>query len=298
MPFFLHEVSVLYFRFQRGLTTYSTWDGTGGVKLTDNDANGNVDAYRYKSSGGTADPFWRIMSVTDPLNNVVWKTYPSGSPTNAANSSFTFNSGNSIRNTTTIGDGYGRTTNVQTQESPSASNYDTVTTAYGWSTNYKTVAASQPCSTTLGSTCTLVHTSYYDPLGRLYEKTTTSNETLTHIYNENDDLVVLSPAPANENNKQVQREYDGLGRLTKSCAIGNGAGTACGQNTGVANGVTTSVTYTSTTGSTTTKTARGSQSRTNTYDALGRLTQKVTPEGGTWNFYYDVVVSVRVAPYC
>jgi RHS repeat-associated protein len=32
---------------------------------------------------------------------------------------------------------------------------------------------------------------------------------------------------------------------------------------------------------------RASQSRTATVDGLGRTTQKVTPEGGTWNYYYD-----------
>jgi RHS repeat-associated protein len=272
-----------------GLTTYSTWNGTGGVKLTDKDASLNTTIYGYQNSSGTADPFWRLMSVTDPLSNELWKTYPSGSSPSTVNSSFTFNSGSSIQNTTGTTDGYGRTTNVQTQQSPSVTNYDTATTAYNWSTNYRTVATSQPCSTTSGGTCTDVHTNYYDPLGRLYEKATTSNETVTHTYTENDDLVVLSPAPANENNKQVQKEYDGLGRVTKSCAIGNAASTACGQNTGSAKGVTTSFSYTSATGSTTTTATRGSQSRTNKHDALGRLTQKVTPEGGTWNYYYDVV---------
>lgn len=271
-----------------GLTTNTTYNGVGGVKLTDKDASGNTTTYGYANSSGTADPYWRVMSVTDPLNNEVWKTYPSGSSPDTVNSSFTFNSGNSIQNTTVTTDGYGRKSNVQAQQSPSATNYDTASPVYGWSTNYRTVATSLPCTTTSGSTCATVHTNYYDPLGRLYQGVTNSNETLTHTYTQNDDLVVLSPAPTNENNKQVQKEYDGLGRLTKSCAIGNGSSTACGQNSGSANGVTTSFSYTSAAGSTTTTTTRGSQTRTSTYDALGRVTQKITPEGGTWNYYYDV----------
>jgi hypothetical protein len=205
------------------LTTYATWNCTGAVKLTDKDASGNVTTYGYVNISSTADPFWRVMSVTDPLSNKAWKTYPSGSSPTIVNSTFTFNSGNSIQNTTKTMDGYGRTTNVQTQQSPTATNYDTASPVYGWSTNYRTVATSLPCTTTQGSTCATVHTDYYDPLGRQYQGVTTSNETVTHTYTQNDDLMVLSPAPTNENNKQVQKEYDGLGRLTKSCAIGNGS---------------------------------------------------------------------------
>ena len=272
-----------------GLTFNMTWNGTGGVESTIEDANSNSTILGFKNSSGTADPFWRVSSVTDPLSNEIWMTYPTSSSPDTSNSNFTFNSGSSTQNVTGTTDGLGRNTNVQTEQSPSATNYDTISQAYSWSSNYRTVAVSQPCTTTLGSSCTTVHTDYLDPLGRLYEETTSNNETITHTYLENDDLTVLGPAPANENNKQMQNQYDGLGRLTMSCAIGNGSTSACNQNTGSANGVTTSFSYTSATGSTTTTTTRGSQSRTNTYDALGRLTQKVTPEGGTWNYYYDVV---------
>jgi RHS repeat-associated protein len=268
-----------------GLTTYSTWNGIGGVKLTDTDASGNVTPYGYQSSSGAADPWWRVSSITDPLINEVWKSYTATS----LNSSFTFNS--SINNTTVTTDGYGRRINTQTQQGPSASNYDTVSTAYGWSSNYKTVATSQPCSATVGGSCSTVHTNYIDPLGRLYQASTTSNETLTHTYTQNDDLAVLTPAPSGENIKQVQRQYDGLGRVTKSCAIGNGSTTACGQSTGSANGVTTSTSYTSGTGYQTVSSTRGSQTRSQTVDGLGRVTSSMTPEGGTATNVYDTLPS-------
>ena len=275
-----------------GLTTYYTWNGTGGVLLTKSNPNTTsvVTTYGYQNSTGTADPFWRVMSTTDPLLNVVWNSYPSGSSPDTLNTSFTFNSGNSILNPTKTLDAYGRAVNMQAQQAPSgplSSNYDTVSTQYGWSSNYRTIASSQPCTVNSGGTCTAVHTSYFDPLGRLYQRTTTSNETLTHTYTQNDDLAVLTPAPSRENSKQVQEEYDGLGRVTKSCAIGNGSSTACGQNTGSANGVTTSYSYTSASGSTTTTATRGSQTRTTVYDAMGRVTQTTTPEGGTTNYSYD-----------
>jgi RHS repeat-associated protein len=271
-----------------GLTTYSTWNAWGGVKLSDTDANGNTTTYGYTSCvGGAVEPFWRVTSVTDPLGNEVCKTYPSGSSPDTSNSNFSFNSGGSVQNTTTTTDGYGRATNVQTQQGPASSSYDTVSTVYGWSGGYRTVATSLPCSQQLDNSCSTVHTNYYDMEGRLSQGVTNNNETQTNTFTKNDALSVLSPAPANENNKQVQKQYDGLGRLQYSCAIGNGSATPCGQNTGSANGVTTSFSYTYASGSSTTTQTRGSQSRSKTYDAIGRVIQSVTPEGGTWYDYYD-----------
>lgn len=61
-----------------GLYTQATYDCEGGVKLKDIDANGNTTIYGYETSGGAADPFWRVSSITDPLLNVAYKTYPTG----------------------------------------------------------------------------------------------------------------------------------------------------------------------------------------------------------------------------
>ena len=78
-----------------------------------------------------------------------------------------------------------------------------------------------------------------------------------------------------------------LGRLQYSCAIGNGSNTACNQNTGSANGVTTSFSYAYATGTSTITQTKGVQSRSKTSDAMGRVIQSTTPEGGTWSQYYD-----------
>jgi RHS repeat-associated protein len=286
-----------------GLTVSATYNGVGGVKLTDVDANGNtVATYCYNTgtscSGGTADPYWRALQVTDPYGATVVRTYPTGSSPDTSSSSFEFNSSNSINATTVTTDGWGRPVNSQTKQSPSGSNYDTVSTAYGWSSNYGQVVTSQPCSTTSGSSCTGVHTFDYDPLGRLHTETTTSNETVTNTYSENDLLSVLTPSPSPENSKQTQTEYDGLGRVSKVCHIGStastGSGAACNQNTGSANGATDAYTYTQGTGYTETAVVRGGsggQQRTTYFDALGRVYETITPEGGTWRYYFDTYSS-------
>jgi RHS repeat-associated protein len=274
---------------QGGLTTYTTWNGIGGVKLTDKEASGNVTTYGYTAcSSGTAEPFWRVESVTDPLGSKVCKTYPSGSAPDSTNSSFSFNSNNSIQNVTKTTDGFGRTVNVQTQQAPSSPNYDTQSTTYGWAGNYRSVLNIIPCSTSLGASCTGSGvTTLTGPLGRPYTITDGGGQTTTNTYSQNDVLTVLGPAPAGENVKQVQKQYDGLGRIQYSCAVGNGSSTACNQNTGTANGVTTSYAYGAGAGSTTMTVTRGSQSRIKTYDAMGRVTSETRPETGTTTYLYD-----------
>ena len=96
----------------------------------------------------------------------------------------------------------------------------------------------------------------------------------------------------------MQTEYDGLGRVTKVCNIGSttstGSGTACSQNTGSANGATDAYTYSQGTRYTSVSIQRGGsggQQRSQKFDALGRVTQKVTPEGGTWAYTYDTNTS-------
>jgi RHS repeat-associated protein len=271
-----------------GLTSSSTWNGVGGVKLSDTDPNGKTTNYGYTSSGGTADPFWRVMSVTDPLGYQAYKTYPTGSSPDTANSSFTF--GVSIQNTTATTDGYGRTINVQREQGPSSTSYDTTSTQYLWSGNYRELQTTLPCTATSGSQCPFspgVTTALLDPLRRPYTVTDGGGGTVTNTYQQNDVLTVLGPAPAGENTKQVQKQYDGLGRVTMSCTIGNGYTTGCNQNTGSANGVTTSYSYPYGSGSSSVSVTRGSQTRSKTYDAMRRLTSSSTPEGGTTTYTYD-----------
>lgn len=282
-------------RTKGGLTTYSTWNSTGGVKLTDKDANGNVTTYGYDGNcGSTADPWWRVGSITDPLSNEVCKSYSATS----FESSYEFNSNNSIQNVITTLDGYGRPINVQKQQSPSATNYDTTSTSRNFSGVNPTVFKSNPCSAASGSRCsTYGPTSTFNMFGQLMTSVQSgSNATVADTYAAGtagyDTKSVLSPAPSGENTKASISEVNGLGWPTVSCAVSSSASgnVSCGVGGFTANGILTTTIYSSATGSTTVKSCRGpsnQQCRSVTEDGMGRVTSKTTPEGGTWNYYYD-----------
>jgi len=272
-----------------------TYDCMGGVPLIMGDYNRNNITYGYVA-GSAADPYWRVGSVTDPYSYTVQYLYPTSSTLNYT-ANYTF--GGSINETVTTDDNYGRPILAQSPQSPSSGWFDTVSTAYSWPTganhNYREMQTSQPCSTGSGGSCPLVHTRLFDPLGRLHSESTTGNETITNTYSSEDVATVVTNGPA------TQTEYDGFGRPVFVCHVGTtastGSGTACGNAVNMSyNGATDAYTYTYGTGYTTTTVQRnGTQTRSTTYDALRRVTQRTTPEGGTWNYYYDYTSSAPTA---
>jgi RHS repeat-associated protein len=270
--------------YANGTTENKTWNAVGGVMLTDVDVNDNTTTLGYTD-------YWnRLTSVQDPLGNIIYDTYSA----TTVDSSFTFNSGGSVQNVEITFDGYHRPVNLQKQQGPSVTKYDTVSKAYNFSGVNPTVYSSLPCAEPLATPCggTNGVTATVDIFGRTISSVDGDGGTDTVTYSENDVLSVLGPAPSfdGENTKQVQKEYNGLGWFTKSCMIGNGSATACGQNTGGSNGVTDTYTYSSpAAGETEISVQRGTggQSRAAYSDGLGRVIEKITPEGGTWNYYYD-----------
>src|SRR5207302_4126271 len=106
-----------------------TYYGQGGVMQTSADRNGATTRYAYSSSTG-ADPYWRALSVTNPLGAVTDITYPTGSkPANAHRwIDGGLNSGNSIVGQTTTVDSLGRIVDYQVPQSPLGNNYDTIST--------------------------------------------------------------------------------------------------------------------------------------------------------------------------
>jgi len=273
------------------LYSSKTYDCNGGVPLTSTDVNGNVTYFGYANSGGTADPYYRLMSVTDPQSNVVYKTY---SPTSFA-TTFSFNSGSSVLNTYGTLDGYGRVVNVQKQEPAGwGSNFDTVSYTYGYSTTgglgaFRT--SSVPCAGASGAHCTVgLTTSQLDYMGRLSTITDGGSGVNTFAYTQNDVTLTLSPAPSGENFKRVLSETNGLGLKTIVCpnTTSGFGGVSCGASTSET-GYPTATAMTAGTGTFTLTSTLGSQTRTQVFDAAGRLTSATVPEynGNGETYAYD-----------
>jgi RHS repeat-associated protein len=259
-----------------GLTANTTYNGTGGVKLTDVDANGNATTYAYSTQGGAADPFWRVVSVTDPLGDTASTTY---TPTVVETSEMFGSSTQDVRATI---DGYGRPIRTKRKH---GSSYNTVSIAYNDLAS--TISKSVPCLAALGADCTTgFSTTTLDSLRRTSSVVDGATGTLTNTFVKNDIVSTLSPPPSGEHNKITQVEVDGLGRTTSTCSILSSGGSSCGQAAG-GSGIVTTVAYSSSSGSTTTTAVRGAETHTTVKDALGRITSQTTPEGGTTTYLYD-----------
>jgi hypothetical protein len=283
-----------------GLYTQATWDGTGGVQLTAADTSMNTTIYGYDAgqcTSTTPDPFWRMSRVTDPNGNEVCSSRINP---NTFQSWFSFNSGSSALNLTKTSDGYGRLTNSALQEGPSSGSYDMTSASYAWSGTYFNTFGSIPCVTmSVTADCSGGVNTLYNVLNRPVTATETgSNGVTTYTYpvaaneTKRDVLIQRGPAPSwdGEHIKQTQNEYDGFGRLTTSCAIGTVPGSAsCNEVTGGSSGVVTTYAYTTAPGSFKVVATRGSQAKTTYTDSLGRVTETITPDAGTWHYYYDSV---------
>jgi len=267
------------------LSASQTWDCNGGVLTSTTDENGQVTSYGYVSQSGTADPFWRVLSTTDPLGNTTVNTY--ANPT-TQETSLVFNNNGSTVDTLTTLDGLGRQLVVQQRQAPGSSNFDSVQYAYGWTTNigpFTTV--SLPYVGTAGQgtpTGTAVTTTQNDALGRTKSVTDGGGGSTSYQYTLQDVLITLGPAPSGENSKRRQLENDGLGRLKSVCEItGVGGSGSCAQAS-AATGYLTTYSYDALGNLlSVSQNAQGSpiQTRTYTYDALGRLTSEKNPE---WNY--------------
>ena len=131
----------------------------------------------------------------------------------------------------------------------------------------------------------------YDALGRKTQVTDSSGRTVTYVYTQNDVLRTLGPAPAGENTKRKQFEYDALGRLTSVCEVTSATGNGgCGQTT-PATGFWTQYSYdvlNDLTGVTQNAQSSGNtQTRSYTYDDLGRMTSETNPESLKTTYTFD-----------
>jgi RHS repeat-associated protein len=266
----------------------------GLVPHTTTDVNRNQTTYSY-ADGSVADPFWRVLTATDPAGSVVDIDY--GITGNHTTVLF----GSSTIDLTSWLDSSGRPVVSAQEQGPGSNNYDTVTSSYGFNgTNWSTTS-STPC-VTAGSdgTCPYSTMTIVDPLGRPISTTDPDGGYVAYSYVQNnpsaflvDSKITLGPAPSGENLKSFQSEYDGLGRVKSVCRISSGAG-SCGQANS-ANGYPTTMSYTDANGSTTVTATRGVQTRTKQFDAAGRLVYESNPEGGAVSYVYDSDTSCTVA---
>jgi hypothetical protein len=146
-------------------------------------------------------------------------------------------------------DGFGRTFLTQSREGVGSSNWDTTESDYN--VLGQVVRSTLPFVSTKGTTnSSAPGTTYqYDAMNRMISATDSENPTpgqVTYVYNGQDVLVTLSPAPNGEHLKIKQTEYDGLDRLKSVCEVTQGygiwAGTSCAQ-ANTENGYLTSYTY-------------------------------------------------------
>ncbi len=292
------------------LTSGATWNCVGGVPLTTTDANGNVTAPSYGS-----DPYWRPQSVTDPAGNITSYGYPTGSSPNTWSTSLSFNGGSSASNSVITTDGLGRTILQQTQQSPSSTSYDTVQTSYDalGRASYQSIPYASTAGTPVASEPGV--TTAYNALNQVLTVTDGGGGTTLYTYPTSfstaasqpgyDVYVTKGPAttlPAAESLKDRNLEYNGAGWLTSVCEVIHTtlpAGGACGQ-TSVETGYLTKYTYD---GGRLTQTQQnvqpgssGTQTRTLTYDLLGRKLSESIPEWsagtgtpGTAAYVYDYI---------
>ena len=268
------------------------------------DENGNTSSTAYSGSNYT-NYFWRPYSTTDQagtMTNYFYYLNSSNQPFQTESKSATFNSGNSIVDTLTTNDGFGRTIFHQTKQGPSASQYDTVGTCYDSSgrVSLTTLPYSHAAITSSSTACPSSNagTSYaHDALNRSTSVSDSGGGSTAYTYSENDVLQTLTSPTQSK-----QLEYDALGRLTSVCEITSGTsafpGGTCAQNTSPQpTGYWTKYTY-DVLGDLTsvTQNAQASskqQTRAYVYDMLGRLTSETNPEtnNASVSYTYDSLSS-------
>jgi RHS repeat-associated protein len=259
------------------------WNCTGGVETSVTDENSQTASITYHDAY-----FWRPNASTDQESNVTNMTYTALTSVEAA-----LNFSSSTSDVLANLDDLGRTHVSQLREAPGSSTFDSVETDYD--SLGRPSKTSLPYSGTAGQTDSSGPgtTITYDALSRKSQVTDseTPARTVTFTYAQNDTYRTLGPAPAGENTKRKQFEYDALGRLTSVCEITSATGSGtCGQ-TSPATGYWTTYTYdvnNNVTGVKQNAQSTGSQqTRTYVYDDLSRMTSETNPESGTTTYTYD-----------
>ncbi|MGA8221249.1 MAG: RHS repeat-associated core domain-containing protein [Candidatus Acidiferrales bacterium] len=236
------------------LTTSHTYSSYTGHVLTETDPNTQITKHTY-------DFIKRKLTDTRPDNAQTTYTYNDTQKNSAVSNPIQSPAMNT--NTRNI-DGLGRATTSTTAD---ASNNVYTNTQQVYDPLGRVYQRSVPY---LGSPQSY-GTMQYDALGRVTKRTSPDGQQETMSYSGN---TVTSTDQAG---KQMKVQYDGAGRMISTFepdVTNNNALT-----------VQTSYTYT-VLGEVATVT-QGSQTRSFTYDGMGRLTSETTPEAGTTSYQYN-----------
>ncbi len=269
------------------LLTSQTWDCNGGVVTSSTDANGQTTQTVF-SVGTQTDPFYRPLEDIDQVGNLTSFAY---TPT-TLDSRFLFNDNASVVETMSTTDSIGRPIVSQLRQGPSSTKWDTKSRTFD--SDGRVYETSLPCAQGASSPCSAsTESQTYDGLNRPLIHTGTGGDIVTKQYIGQDVLTTLTPAPSGENAKANQKEFDGLGRLKSVCVISSATGSgSCGQTNSKTGFLTTYNYDASGRLLQTIENAQVSsprQTRTYTYDLIGRVLSETNPESGTVYHTYDSV---------
>lgn len=235
------------------LTTSYVYNPDGSVASTTG-PNGHLTSYTYDTMG-------RILTVTRPDNAEMKYTY-NDSADNVAVSMPVEGTSSIVK--TTYYDGLGRTTEEKVSDS-SGTTYSIV------STNYDPSNRPYQVSNPYTGTAQYFTTTQFDALGRPRSVTLPDGSTTTYSYSG------AAATVTDPTGKQRESVVDGLGRLATVYEpdVNNG------------NLLTVQTSYVYTALDDVATVTEGAQTRTYSYDGLGRLTSVSTPEAGTVSYQYN-----------
>lgn len=263
------------------LSTSATWSCQGGVILTATDENNQTSTYTYSDAF-----YWRPASLVDAASDTTNFTY---SGVNSLESALNF--GSSTVDVLKTVDQLGRIQVTQMRQAPSSSGFDSVEL----DRNNKGLQSRQtlPYQGTIGQTSAGApsQTRTYDALNRVLTVTDSGGQNSSFNYPSNDVDYGAGPVQTGENPKRRQLEHDASGRLSSVCEVTSATGSGSCAQTSPLIGFWTKYSYdgiNDLTGVIQNAQASGSQqTRSYSYDWLGRLTSENNPESGITNYTFD-----------
>ena len=288
-----------------GLITQYSYNCGGGVVTQVVDPNNAATKVYY-----TQDPFyWRPEKTVDAGGNTTYYNYYNVH--NPLVDTHAFYPGQiesvlswtgSTADNLITPDSYGRTWLRQTWESPSSGNWDTTQYFYNSSGQVANIAypfatAGGPGGASPGHIPAMAY--LYDGMGRLITAVECNGvdckgSSTSYTYILNDIKIVYGAGSGLDPTFSKQLEYDALGRVTSVCEISSrllGVG-SCGQGGPI--GYLTTYSYDALGDLTYVSQGQGTQTRSFSYDGLGRMTLESNPESEAKSYTFDSVQ----AGYC